>query len=129
MYFELMQDKLAQGAYTHLADLRADFELVCANAIAFNSAGTVYHDAARQMLNAGSKVFDLTRVPGVKAEAVAAARPGVFCSPARSATARLTWKTNCVCSRGTAISRQEQGEEQGREGWGGQDKTAQPIWQ
>lgn len=114
MYFELMQAKLAQGAYAHPPDMRADFELVCANALAFNSAGTVYHDAAMQMLCAGSEVFDLTSVPGVKAEAVpvAVARPGVgYIRIHRPATASPDLE-NCVYSiGGTAISRQEQGRE------------------
>ena len=73
MHFELMQSKLATGAYggpasagdaegaAGLAALEADFRLIAANAMLYNKPDTPYYAAAQKLLAVGEQRIENAR--------------------------------------------------------------------
>lgn len=57
MYFELMKDKAAAGAYENLDDLRQDFETICENAFCYYKANSNGYAEAKTMRTEGLKLF------------------------------------------------------------------------
>ena len=66
MDFSQMKTKL-QG-YTDLASFRADFELICNNAMTYNTVDTIYHKMAQKMLHYGQKLFSVDKLRSMKAQ-------------------------------------------------------------
>lgn len=52
-----MRKKINQDEYSNILEFRADFELMCENAIKYNRPETVYHQAAKKLLASGSKLM------------------------------------------------------------------------
>merc|ERR1719402_1647764 len=45
------------GSYESLAPFKRDFELICQNCMLYNTPDTIYHKAARRLLQLGCKVL------------------------------------------------------------------------
>jgi hypothetical protein len=60
MDFRTMQARIDANAYVDWRAFAADFELICANASAFNSKSSVYYRAARMLLMRGTIVVAMT---------------------------------------------------------------------
>merc|ERR1712045_94457 len=65
MDFFTMKSKLP--SYTDLATFRADFELICNNAMTYNTVDTIYHKMAQKMLHYGQKLFSVEKLRSMKA--------------------------------------------------------------
>ena len=65
MDFFTMKSKLPN--YTDLASFRADFELICNNAMTYNTVDTIYHKMAQKMLHYGQKLFSVEKLRSMKA--------------------------------------------------------------
>ncbi len=64
MDFSTMRSKLA--SYENLAAFQADFELICANAMTYNAAETIYHKTAKSMLQFGLKLFTKDKIKSMR---------------------------------------------------------------
>ena len=65
MDFCTMKSKLP--SYTDLATFRTDFELICNNAMTYNTVDTIYHKMAQKMLHYGQKLFSVEKLRSMKA--------------------------------------------------------------
>ncbi|CAB4054918.1 BRD7 [Lepeophtheirus salmonis] len=57
MDFTTMRSKLDNGDYLTMEAFKSDFELMCNNAMVYNTQGTVYYKAAKKLLALGQRVF------------------------------------------------------------------------
>ncbi|XP_055852969.1 bromodomain-containing protein 7 [Episyrphus balteatus] len=57
MDFSTMRQKIEDNDYTTLVEFSDDFKLMCENAIRYNHIETVYHKAAKRLLQMGSKLL------------------------------------------------------------------------
>lgn len=57
MDFTTMRSKLEAHAYRSMADLEADFNLMVANCLLYNSKDTVFHRAAQRMQDLGGAIL------------------------------------------------------------------------
>lgn len=57
MDFSTMRQKIEDNDYTTLVEFSEDFKLMCENAIRYNHVETVYHKAAKRLLQMGSKLL------------------------------------------------------------------------
>merc|ERR1719216_211944 len=55
------------NSYTDLASFRVDFELICNNAMTYNTVDTIYHKMAQKMLHYGQKLFSVEKLRSMKA--------------------------------------------------------------
>lgn len=55
MDFSTMRQKIDENQYNTLAEFTDDFRLMCENAIKYNHVDTVYHKAAKRLLQVGMK--------------------------------------------------------------------------
>lgn len=58
MDFSTMQRKLEGGHYLAFDTFAADFDLICANCMAYNRPETVYHKQAERLRDAGHKLIE-----------------------------------------------------------------------
>lgn len=52
-----MKRKISQEEYANILEFRADFELMCENAMKYNRSDTIYWQAAKKLLAVGSKLM------------------------------------------------------------------------
>uniref|UniRef100_A0A667ZYH5 Bromodomain containing 7 n=1 Tax=Myripristis murdjan TaxID=586833 RepID=A0A667ZYH5_9TELE len=57
MDFSTMKDKVKKECYQSLEELKADFKIMCDNAMIYNKPETIYHKAARKLLHSGMKIL------------------------------------------------------------------------
>ena len=65
MDFSTMHTKLPE--YDNLASFRSDFELVCHNAMTYNTVDTIYYKSAEKLLRYGQKLFSVEKMRSMKA--------------------------------------------------------------
>ena len=66
MDFFTMKSKI--NSYTDLASFRVDFELICNNAMTYNTVDTIYHKMAQKMLHYyGQRLFSIEKLRLMKA--------------------------------------------------------------
>lgn len=65
MDFSTMKAKLPD--YDNLASFRSDFELVCRNAMTYNTVDTIYYKSADKLLRYGQKLFSVDKLRSMKA--------------------------------------------------------------
>merc|ERR1712141_401343 len=65
MDFFTMKSKI--NSYTDLASFRVDFELICNNAMTYNTVDTIYHNMAQKMLHYGQRLFSIEKLRSMKA--------------------------------------------------------------
>ncbi|KAA8596110.1 hypothetical protein FQN60_011401 [Etheostoma spectabile] len=66
MDFSTMKDKVKKECYQALDELKADFRIMCENAMIYNKPETMYHKAARKMLHSGMKILSQERLDSLK---------------------------------------------------------------
>uniref|UniRef100_A0A8C9VW15 Bromodomain-containing protein 9 n=1 Tax=Scleropages formosus TaxID=113540 RepID=A0A8C9VW15_SCLFO len=57
MDFSTMKDKIASNEYQTVTEFKADFKLMCDNAMIYNRPETVYYKAAKKLLHTGFKMM------------------------------------------------------------------------
>jgi len=57
MDFSTMKKKINQDEYSNILEFRADFELMCDNAMKYNRPETIYWQAAKKLLTTGTKLM------------------------------------------------------------------------
>ncbi|CAK6958825.1 bromodomain-containing protein 7 [Scomber scombrus] len=66
MDFSTMKDKVKKECYQSLDELKADFRIMCENAMIYNKPETIYHKAARKLLHSGMKILSQERLESLK---------------------------------------------------------------
>ncbi|XP_068609729.1 bromodomain-containing protein 7 [Brachionichthys hirsutus] len=66
MDFSTMRDKVKKGGYQSLDELKADFRIMCENAMIYNKPDTIYHKAARKLLHSGMKILSPERLDSLR---------------------------------------------------------------
>uniref|UniRef100_A0A3Q2Y4L4 Bromodomain-containing protein 9 n=1 Tax=Hippocampus comes TaxID=109280 RepID=A0A3Q2Y4L4_HIPCM len=57
MDFSTMKDKITNNEYNTVTEFKADFKLMCDNAMVYNRPETVYYKAAKKLLHTGFKMM------------------------------------------------------------------------
>ncbi|KAM8962357.1 bromodomain-containing protein 9 isoform 2-T2 [Pelodytes ibericus] len=57
MDFSTMKEKIATNEYKSITEFKADFKLMCDNAMTYNSPETVYYKLAKKLLHTGFKMM------------------------------------------------------------------------
>ena len=65
MDFSTMRGKLQD--YTDLGSFKSDFELICHNAMTYNTVDTIYYKSANKLLHYGQKLFSVDKLRSMKA--------------------------------------------------------------
>ncbi|XP_054542189.1 bromodomain-containing protein 9 isoform X10 [Pan troglodytes] len=66
MDFGTMKDKIVANEYKSVTEFKADFKLMCDNAMTYNRPDTVYYKLARKVLHAGFKMMSKERLLALK---------------------------------------------------------------
>ncbi|KPP74393.1 bromodomain-containing protein 9-like, partial [Scleropages formosus] len=66
MDFSTMKDKIASNEYQTVTEFKADFKLMCDNAMIYNRPETVYYKAAKKLLHTGFKMMSKERLLALK---------------------------------------------------------------
>ncbi|XP_056269052.1 bromodomain-containing protein 7 isoform X2 [Pseudoliparis swirei] len=66
MDFSTIKDKVKKSYYQSLDELTMDFRVMCENAMIYNQPETIYHKAARKLLNSGLKILNQERLDSLK---------------------------------------------------------------
>ncbi|XP_056115411.1 bromodomain-containing protein 9 isoform X1 [Rhinichthys klamathensis goyatoka] len=66
MDFGTMKDKIAENEYKTITEFKADFKLMCDNAMVYNRPETVYYKAAKKLLHTGFKMMSKERLLALK---------------------------------------------------------------
>ncbi|TSK20185.1 Bromodomain-containing protein 9 [Bagarius yarrelli] len=66
MDFSTMKEKIAMNEYKTVTEFKADFKLMCDNAMVYNRPETVYYKAAKKLLHTGFKMMSKERLLALK---------------------------------------------------------------
>ncbi|XP_078109214.1 bromodomain-containing protein 9 isoform X1 [Sander vitreus] len=66
MDFSTMKDKIRNNDYNTVTEFKADFKLMCDNAMVYNRPETVYYKAAKKLLHTGFKMMSKERLLALK---------------------------------------------------------------
>ncbi|KAG7242093.1 hypothetical protein INR49_024139 [Caranx melampygus] len=66
MDFSTMKDKIRNNEYNTVTEFKADFKLMCDNAMVYNRPETVYYKAAKKLLHTGFKMMSKERLLALK---------------------------------------------------------------
>uniref|UniRef100_A0A673JRX6 Bromodomain-containing protein 9 n=1 Tax=Sinocyclocheilus rhinocerous TaxID=307959 RepID=A0A673JRX6_9TELE len=66
MDFSTMKDKIDANEYKTITEFKADFKLMCDNAMVYNRPETVYYKAAKKLLHTGFKMMSKERLLALK---------------------------------------------------------------
>ncbi|KAM6994187.1 bromodomain-containing protein 9 isoform 2-T2 [Tautogolabrus adspersus] len=66
MDFSTMKDKIENNDYNTVTEFKADFKLMCDNAMVYNRPETVYYKAAKKLLHTGFKMMSKDRLLALK---------------------------------------------------------------
>ncbi|XP_078517347.1 bromodomain-containing protein 9 [Lissotriton helveticus] len=66
MDFSTMKEKIALSEYKSVTEFKADFKLMCDNAMTYNMPETVYYKLAKQLLHTGFKMMSKERLLALK---------------------------------------------------------------
>uniref|UniRef100_A0A4W5Q1E9 Bromodomain-containing protein 9 n=1 Tax=Hucho hucho TaxID=62062 RepID=A0A4W5Q1E9_9TELE len=66
MDFSTMNDKITDNEYKTVTEFKADFKLMCDNAMVYNRPETVYYKAAKKLLHTGFKMMSKERLLALK---------------------------------------------------------------
>ncbi|XP_028986041.1 bromodomain-containing protein 9 [Betta splendens] len=66
MDFSTMKDKIRNNEYSTVTEFKADFKLMCDNAMVYNRPETVYYKAAKKLLHTGFKMMSKERLLALK---------------------------------------------------------------
>ncbi|XP_075396949.1 bromodomain-containing protein 9 isoform X3 [Tenrec ecaudatus] len=90
MDFGTMKDKIAAHEYKSVTEFKADFKLMCDNAMTYNRPDTVYYKLAKKILHAGFKMMSKAALLGSEDTAVEEPVPEVL--PVQVETAKRSKK-------------------------------------
>ncbi|XP_039336263.1 bromodomain-containing protein 9 isoform X8 [Saimiri boliviensis] len=90
MDFGTMKDKIVANEYKSVTEFKADFKLMCDNAMTYNRPDTVYYKLAKKILHAGFKMMSKAALLGGEDTAVEEPVPEVV--PVRVETAKKSKK-------------------------------------
>ncbi|XP_056376175.1 bromodomain-containing protein 9 isoform X2 [Hyla sarda] len=66
MDFSTMKEKIAANEYKSITEFKADFKLMCDNAMTYNRPETVYYKLAKKLLHTGFKMMSKERLLALK---------------------------------------------------------------
>ncbi|XP_071973792.1 bromodomain-containing protein 7 [Engystomops pustulosus] len=66
MDFSTMKEKIRNGEYDSIEELKENFKQICHNAMIYNKPGTIYYKAAKKLLNSGMKILSQERIQSLK---------------------------------------------------------------
>ncbi|XP_066498970.1 bromodomain-containing protein 9 isoform X1 [Hoplias malabaricus] len=66
MDFSTMKEKITSNEYKTVTEFKADFKLMCDNAMVYNRPETVYYKAAKKLLHTGFKMMSKERLLALK---------------------------------------------------------------
>uniref|UniRef100_A0A1A8NTC6 Bromodomain-containing protein 9 n=1 Tax=Nothobranchius rachovii TaxID=451742 RepID=A0A1A8NTC6_9TELE len=66
MDFSTIKDKIKNNEYNTITEFKADFKLMCDNAMVYNRPETVYYKAAKKLLHTGFKMMSKERLLALK---------------------------------------------------------------
>ncbi|XP_026870135.1 bromodomain-containing protein 9 isoform X1 [Electrophorus electricus] len=66
MDFSTMKEKITTNEYKTVTEFKADFKLMCDNAMVYNRPETVYYKAAKKLLHTGFKMMSKERLLALK---------------------------------------------------------------
>ncbi|MBN3321073.1 BRD7 protein, partial [Atractosteus spatula] len=66
MDFSTMKEKVKKEEYQSLEELKADFKIMCENAMIYNKPETIYYKAAKKLLHSGMKILSQERLQSLK---------------------------------------------------------------
>ncbi|XP_069822039.1 bromodomain-containing protein 7 [Dendropsophus ebraccatus] len=66
MDFSTMKEKIRNGEYESIEELKENFKQICDNAMIYNKPGTIYYKAAKKLLNSGMKILSQERIQSLK---------------------------------------------------------------
>ncbi|XP_011947493.1 PREDICTED: bromodomain-containing protein 9 isoform X3 [Cercocebus atys] len=92
MDFGTMKDKIVANEYKSVTEFKADFKLMCDNAMTYNRPDTVYYKLAKKILHAGFKMMSKAALLGNEDTAVEEPVPEVV--PVQVETAKKSKKPN-----------------------------------
>ncbi|XP_064231912.1 bromodomain-containing protein 9 isoform X6 [Aotus nancymaae] len=90
MDFGTMKDKIVANEYKSVTEFKADFKLMCDNAMTYNRPDTVYYKLAKKILHAGFKMMSKAALLGSEDTAVEEPVPEVV--PVQVETAKRSKK-------------------------------------
>uniref|UniRef100_A0A8C5NUK5 Bromodomain-containing protein 9 n=1 Tax=Jaculus jaculus TaxID=51337 RepID=A0A8C5NUK5_JACJA len=90
MDFGTMKDKIVANEYKSVTEFKADFKLMCDNAMTYNRPDTVYYKLAKKILHAGFKMMSKAALLGSEDPAVEEPVPEVV--PVQVETAKKSKK-------------------------------------
>ncbi|XP_071373561.1 bromodomain-containing protein 9 isoform X7 [Centroberyx affinis] len=85
MDFSTMKDKITTNEYKTITEFKADFKLMCDNAMVYNRPETVYYKAAKKLLHTGFKMMSKAAILGDEDVAADIPPPEIIPIPVESA--------------------------------------------
>ncbi|CAK6960569.1 bromodomain-containing protein 9 isoform X2 [Scomber scombrus] len=85
MDFSTMKDKIGDNEYNTVTEFKADFKLMCDNAMVYNRPETVYYKAAKKLLHTGFKMMSKAAILGDEDLAADIPPPEIIPIPVESA--------------------------------------------
>ncbi|KFQ50786.1 Bromodomain-containing protein 9, partial [Nestor notabilis] len=92
MDFGTMKEKIAANEYKSVTEFKADFKLMCDNAMTYNRPDTVYYKLAKKILHTGFKMMSKAALLGDEDTAVEEPVPEVV--PVQAETTKKSKKQN-----------------------------------
>ncbi|XP_075693636.1 bromodomain-containing protein 7 isoform X2 [Rhinoderma darwinii] len=66
MDFSTIKEKIKNGEYESIEELKENFKQICHNAMIYNKPGTIYYKASKKLLNSGMKILSQERIQSLK---------------------------------------------------------------
>ncbi|XP_018544615.1 bromodomain-containing protein 9 isoform X3 [Lates calcarifer] len=85
MDFSTMKDKIRNNEYNTVTEFKADFKLMCDNAMVYNRPETVYYKAAKKLLHTGFKMMSKAAILGDEDLTADVTPPEIIPMPVESA--------------------------------------------
>ncbi|KAM7036616.1 bromodomain-containing protein 9 isoform 3-T3 [Passerculus sandwichensis] len=117
MDFGTMKEKIAANEYKSVTEFKADFKLMCDNAMTYNRPDTVYYKLAKKILHTGFKMMSKAALLGDEDIAVEEPVPEVV--PVQAETTKKSKKQNKEVIREKFLAKQMKEDNPGeRNGFG-----------
>ncbi|XP_064561172.1 bromodomain-containing protein 9 isoform X3 [Zonotrichia leucophrys gambelii] len=117
MDFGTMKEKIAANEYKSVTEFKADFKLMCDNAMTYNRPDTVYYKLAKKILHTGFKMMSKAALLGDEDIAVEEPVPEVV--PVQAETTKKSKKQNKEVIREKFLAKQMEEDNPGeRNGFG-----------
>ncbi|KAM7072319.1 PREDICTED: bromodomain-containing protein 9 isoform X3 [Sturnus vulgaris] len=104
MDFGTMKEKIAANEYKSVTEFKADFKLMCDNAMTYNRPDTVYYKLAKKILHTGFKMMSKAALLGDEDTAVEEPVPEVV--PVQAETTKKSKKQNKEVIREKFLAKQ-----------------------